>query len=118
MMTRSEVATARRPAYNGRQRPGARGREGHPGGIGLGDNATATRRLIFLGSGTSTGVPVIGCDCQVCTSGDPRNQRTRPSVLIQNPAANVLIDTPPEMRLQLLREKVGRVHAIIYTHYH
>ncbi|MGE5754820.1 MAG: MBL fold metallo-hydrolase [Planctomycetaceae bacterium] len=80
--------------------------------------ATASRRLIFLGSGTSTGVPVIGCDCRVCTSSDPRNQRTRPSVLIQLPAGNLLVDTTPEMRLQLLRERIGRVHAIIFTHHH
>ncbi len=76
------------------------------------------RRLIFLGSGTSTGVPVLGCDCKVCTSGDPRNQRTRPSVLIQLPAGNLLIDTTPEMRMQLLRERIGRVHAILFTHHH
>jgi phosphoribosyl 1,2-cyclic phosphate phosphodiesterase len=77
-----------------------------------------TRRLVVLGSGTSTGVPVIGCDCRVCTSGDPRNQRTRPSVLMAFPQGNVLIDTTPEMRLQLIREKVRKVHAIVYTHHH
>ncbi|MFO0950904.1 MAG: MBL fold metallo-hydrolase [Isosphaeraceae bacterium] len=76
------------------------------------------RRLIFLGTGTSNGVPVIGCDCGVCLSDDPRNQRTRPSVLLQLPGGNVLIDTTPEMRLQLLREKVRQVHAILYTHHH
>ena len=80
-------------------------------------NETA-RRLIFLGSGTSTGVPVLGCDCSVCTSDDPRNQRTRPSVLLQFPAGNLIIDTSPEMRIQLLRAKVGRIQAIAYTHYH
>ncbi len=76
------------------------------------------RRLIFLGSGTSTGVPVLGCDCPVCLSTDPRDSRTRPSVLFQFPAGNLLIDTTPEMRLQLLREKIGHVHAIAYTHAH
>src|SRR5215471_12880719 len=80
--------------------------------------ATASRRLVFLGSGTSNGVPVIGCDCAVCTSADPRNQRTRPSVLLQLPGGNLLIDTTPEMRLQLLREKVRYVHAIAFTHNH
>jgi phosphoribosyl 1,2-cyclic phosphate phosphodiesterase len=76
------------------------------------------RRLIFLGTGTSTGVPVLGCDCAVCTSTDPRNQRTRPSVLFALPAGNLLIDTTPEMRIQLLRERVRRVHAIAFTHHH
>ena len=76
------------------------------------------RRLIVLGSGTSTGVPVLGCDCAVCRSPDPRNARTRASVLLELPGGNVLFDTTPEMRLQLLRERVGRVSAIVYTHYH
>jgi phosphoribosyl 1,2-cyclic phosphate phosphodiesterase len=76
------------------------------------------RRLVVLGSGTSTGVPVIGCDCRVCASDDPRNQRTRPSVLFSFPKGNLLIDTGPEMRLQLLRERIKQVHAIAYTHDH
>jgi phosphoribosyl 1,2-cyclic phosphate phosphodiesterase len=78
----------------------------------------AGRRLVILGSGTSTGVPVLGCPCAVCTSDDPRNQRTRPSALIRLAAGDVLIDTTPEMRLQLLRERVGFVAAILYTHAH
>ncbi|MFO0909637.1 MAG: MBL fold metallo-hydrolase [Isosphaeraceae bacterium] len=77
-----------------------------------------SRRLIILGSGTSSGVPVIGCDCRVCMSTDPRNHRTRPSVLLALPQGNVLIDTSPEMRLQLLRERVRQIHAIVYTHNH
>jgi phosphoribosyl 1,2-cyclic phosphate phosphodiesterase len=81
-------------------------------------DAVPTRRLIFLGSGTSSGVPMIGCECPVCTSNDPRNQRTRPSVLFGFPRGNLLIDTTPEMRLQLLRERVRRVHAIAFTHSH
>ncbi len=80
--------------------------------------AAGTRRLTFLGTGTSTGVPMIGCDCQVCTSSDPRNQRTRPSVLMSFPGGNLLIDTTPEMRMQLLRERVRLVHAITFTHAH
>jgi phosphoribosyl 1,2-cyclic phosphate phosphodiesterase len=85
----------------------------------LADIAAAfSRRLVFLGSGTSTGVPVIGCDCRVCSSSDPRNHRTRPSVLLSFPQGNLLIDTSPEMRLQLLRERVKHVHAIAYTHHH
>jgi phosphoribosyl 1,2-cyclic phosphate phosphodiesterase len=77
-----------------------------------------SRRLVFLGTGTSTGVPMIGCDCSVCTSTDPRNQRMRPSVLFNLPRGNLLIDTTPEMRLQLLREKVRNVNAIAFTHSH
>jgi len=75
-------------------------------------------KLIFLGSGTSSGVPVIGCHCAVCTSSDPRNQRTRPSVLVETRGGNVLIDTTPDMRGQLLRERIERVDAILFTHYH
>jgi phosphoribosyl 1,2-cyclic phosphate phosphodiesterase len=76
------------------------------------------RRLVFLGTGTSTGVPALGCDCHVCTSDDPRNNRTRPSVLLELPRGRLLIDTTPEMRVQLLRERIGPVHAIAYTHAH
>lgn len=77
-----------------------------------------SRRLVFLGSGTSTGIPVIGCDCSVCHSDDPRNKRMRPSVFLELAGGNVLIDTSPEMRLQLVRERIAKVHAILYTHYH
>jgi phosphoribosyl 1,2-cyclic phosphate phosphodiesterase len=80
--------------------------------------AASARRLTFLGTGTSTGVPMIGCDCAVCTSSDPRNQRMRPSVLFSFPGGNLLVDTTPEMRLQLLRERVRHVHAIAFTHHH
>jgi phosphoribosyl 1,2-cyclic phosphate phosphodiesterase len=77
-----------------------------------------SRTFTFLGTGTSTGVPMVGCDCQVCRSQNPRNQRNRCAVLIQGPNGNLLIDTPPELRLQLLREKVGLIHSVLYTHYH
>jgi phosphoribosyl 1,2-cyclic phosphate phosphodiesterase len=76
------------------------------------------RTLTFLGTGTSVGVPMLGCDCPVCRSDDPRNHRWRASVLIGTSEGNILIDTGPEMRLQLLREKVGIVHAVLYTHFH
>ena len=76
------------------------------------------RTFTFLGTGTSVGVPMIGCDCAVCTSADPRNNRYRCAVLIRLPAGNLLIDTPPELRLQLLRAKVGIVHAVLFTHFH
>jgi phosphoribosyl 1,2-cyclic phosphate phosphodiesterase len=78
----------------------------------------ATRTFTFLGTGTSVGVPMLGCSCEVCTSGDPRNHRYRCAVLVGTPEGNLLIDTPPELRLQLLRERVGLVHALLYTHYH
>ncbi len=81
-------------------------------------SGTVPRRLVFLGSGTSNGVPVLGCECSVCASPDPRNARTRPSVLLSLPRGNLLIDTTPEMRLQLLRERVRVVHAIAFTHAH
>jgi phosphoribosyl 1,2-cyclic phosphate phosphodiesterase len=84
----------------------------------LSQTTPGARRLVVLGSGTSTGVPVLGCDCRVCLSPDPLNQRTRPSVLLQLPGGNLLVDTTPEMRLQLLRERVGQVHAIAFTHAH
>jgi phosphoribosyl 1,2-cyclic phosphate phosphodiesterase len=83
-----------------------------------GGGGKLARRLVFLGSGTSNGVPVLGYDCAVCTSTDERNWRTRPSVLLKLPRGNLLVDTTPEMRLQLLRERVGTVHAIAFTHAH
>src|SRR5437588_11329795 len=76
------------------------------------------RTFTFLGTGTSVGVPMLGCSCAVCTSDNPRNQRYRVAVLIETPAGRILIDTPPELRLQLLRERVGFVHAVLYTHNH
>ena len=75
------------------------------------------RRLIVLGSGTSVGVPMIGCDCDVCASENPRTKRTRSSVLVELPQGNVLIDTLPEMRGNS-REKIKIVHAIVHTDYH
>ena len=76
------------------------------------------REFVILGCGTSVGVPMIGCDCRVCTSPDPKNSRTRSSVLLRLPAGNVVIDTGPEFRLQLVRERVPLVHAVMFTHYH
>jgi phosphoribosyl 1,2-cyclic phosphate phosphodiesterase len=78
----------------------------------------ASRTFTFLGTGTSVGVPMVGCHCAVCQSPNPRNQRYRCSVLIRAPHGNILIDTPPELRLQLLRAGVGVVHAVLFTHYH
>jgi phosphoribosyl 1,2-cyclic phosphate phosphodiesterase len=75
-------------------------------------------QLVLLGTGTSVGVPTIGCGCSVCTSGHPKNQRTRCAALLGLPEGNLLIDTPPDLRFQLLRERVGIVHAVLYTHEH
>ena len=77
-----------------------------------------TGELILLGTGTSVGVPMVGCGCQVCTSSDPRNRRTRCAALLGLPEGNLLIDTPPDLRSQLLREQVGVVHAVVFTHEH
>jgi phosphoribosyl 1,2-cyclic phosphate phosphodiesterase len=79
---------------------------------------TGPRTLTVLGCGTSVGVPMIGCECHVCRSNHPRNQRYRSSVVIATPKGNILIDTTPELRLQLLREKIKLIHAVLYTHYH
>ena len=78
----------------------------------------AGRTFIFLGTGTSAGVPMIGCDCAVCRSDNPRNHRYRCGVLIRVPQGNILIDTPPELRLQLLRTDTRVIHAVLFTHYH
>lgn len=74
--------------------------------------------ITVLGSGTSHGIPMIACDCPVCTSGDPRDKRTRPSVVIARGATTLLIDTGPELRLQCLANDIRRVDAVLYTHYH
>lgn len=74
--------------------------------------------LTLLGTGTSIGVPVVGCDCEVCTSTNPKNQRTRAGVLVRGPLGNFVIDTPPELRLQLVREKAKLIHAAVFTHAH
>jgi len=74
--------------------------------------------ITVLGSGTSMGVPTIGCDCQVCTSQDAHDRRTRPSILIAYEGHFVLIDSTPDFREQALREKVRRIDAVLYTHGH
>ena len=76
-------------------------------------------KLTFLGTGTSFGVPQLGCGCAVCNSSDPRDRRTRVGAVVETDAgATILIDTPPELRLQLLREQVARVDAVLFTHDH
>ncbi|HEX8408009.1 MAG TPA: MBL fold metallo-hydrolase [Thermoanaerobaculia bacterium] len=75
-------------------------------------------RVTFLGTGTSTGVPVIGCRCDVCTSAHPRNQRLRQSVAVEANGKHFLIDTTPDLRLQLLRHPIPRLDFLLYTHSH
>jgi phosphoribosyl 1,2-cyclic phosphate phosphodiesterase len=75
-------------------------------------------RLTVLGSGTSMGVPTLGCHCRVCDSTDPRDKRLRPSVLLSREGRNVVIDTTPDFRYQALRAKVDRLDAVIFTHGH
>src|SRR4051794_29830237 len=74
--------------------------------------------VTFLGTGTSTGVPVVGCRCAVCASDDPRNKRLRQSVKIEANGRHFLIDTTPDLRLQLLRDPIPRLDFILFTHSH
>lgn len=74
--------------------------------------------ITFLGTGTSTGIPVIGCDCAVCRSEDPRDRRTRTSALVEVDGRALLIDTSPELRLQAVANGVRTVDAVLYTHAH
>jgi phosphoribosyl 1,2-cyclic phosphate phosphodiesterase len=76
-------------------------------------------KLTFLGTGTSFGVPKIGCNCAVCRSPDPRDKRTRVGAVVESAhGARLLIDTPPELRLQLIAAGIDRVDAVAYTHQH
>jgi phosphoribosyl 1,2-cyclic phosphate phosphodiesterase len=74
--------------------------------------------LTFLGTGTSAGVPMIGCHCEVCSSPDPRDRRTRPSVLIRYGETRVLVDATPELRLQCIVNRVDMIDAVVFTHAH
>ena len=78
--------------------------------------------VTLLGTGTSTGIPIVGCDCECCRSPDPRDRRDRPGAMvgyeIDGETHNVLIDTPTELRHQLIRHRVNRVDAVVYTHNH
>src|ERR1700688_885004 len=83
-------------------------------------------KLTFLGTGTSMGVPTLGCDCPVCTSPDPRDRRLRPSILVQWTGTHlgaprertVLVDTGPDFREQAMRTALKRIDAVFYTHSH
>ncbi len=74
--------------------------------------------LTFLGTGTSQGIPVLTCDCAVCASPDPRDQRTRASIYVETPESAFVVDTGPDFRQQALRERVRRVDAVVFTHAH
>lgn len=75
-------------------------------------------KITLLGTGTSQGVPVVGCECEVCKSQDPRDNRLRTAAFVQTRNVNLLIDTGPDLRMQLLREHITRVDAILLTHEH
>lgn len=75
-------------------------------------------KLTFLGTGTSFGVPVVGCDCATCTSTDPRDRRTRHGAVVETAGGQLLVDTPPELRLQLLATGIDAIDAVWFTHVH
>ena len=75
-------------------------------------------RVTFLGTGTSHGIPMIGCDCAVCRSDNPHNHRLRPSVYIENGDQCLLVDATPDFRAQALRANIRRVDAVLITHTH
>jgi phosphoribosyl 1,2-cyclic phosphate phosphodiesterase len=75
-------------------------------------------KITFLGTGTSQGVPVIACDCRVCTSGDPRDKRLRTSILVETDGVKIVIDCGPDFRQQMLRENIRSIDAILVTHGH
>ncbi|MDD6378218.1 MAG: MBL fold metallo-hydrolase, partial [Prevotella sp.] len=77
-----------------------------------------TRTLTFLGTGTSQGVPLIGCNCAVCRSKDPRDSRLRTSALLETPATRVLIDCGPDFRQQILRQPFRKIDGVLLTHIH
>lgn len=74
--------------------------------------------VTFLGTGTSQGIPIIGCECEVCRSQDPKDNRLRSSILIESKTANVVIDTGPDFRQQMLRENMNALDAVVFTHEH
>ncbi|MCX6275929.1 MAG: MBL fold metallo-hydrolase [Bacteroidetes bacterium] len=75
-------------------------------------------KITFLGTGTSQGVPMIGCECEVCKSDNPKDKRLRTSILIEHDGRNVVIDTGPDFRQQMLTENVSTLEAVVFTHEH
>lgn len=74
--------------------------------------------ITFLGTGTSQGIPLIGCECKVCTSADPKDKRLRTSVMIRHKETTIVIDSGPDFRQQMLREKVKKLDGVVFTHEH
>lgn len=77
-----------------------------------------TVEVVVLGSGTSHGVPMIGCECAVCTSDDPKDRRTRASIFVNHGGVRMLIDAAPELRLQCIAQRIHAVDAVLFTHHH
>jgi phosphoribosyl 1,2-cyclic phosphate phosphodiesterase len=75
-------------------------------------------KITVLGSGTSTGVPMVGCNCRVCSSDNPKDRRTRASLLIRHKGRTILVDTSTDLRRQVLRERIARIDAVLFTHPH
>lgn len=74
--------------------------------------------VTFLGTGTSTGVPMVGCSCEVCTSTNPKDNRLRSSIMVQSSTTTIIVDATPDFRYQMLREKVRTLDAVLVTHPH
>ncbi len=77
-----------------------------------------TLKITFLGTGTSSGIPMIACNCEVCTSADKKDNRLRASILVQSSTTTIVVDTTPDFRYQMLREKVKKIDAVLFTHPH
>lgn len=75
-------------------------------------------KITFLGTGTSSGVPMIGCECEVCTSSDKKDNRLRSSILVQSATTTLVVDTGPDFRYQMLRQKIKHLDAVVFTHPH
>lgn len=75
-------------------------------------------KITFLGTGTSSGVPMVACDCEVCASTDKKDNRLRSSILVQSPTTTIVVDTGPDFRYQMLRQKIKHLDAVVFTHSH
>lgn len=81
-------------------------------------DANEEMKITFLGTGTSTGVPVVACNCEVCTSEDARDKRYRSSIMLTRGSSNIVIDCGPDFRIQMLKHKVEDIDAVVFTHAH